>query len=423
MTQEERPKKEDYFAQLNAVEKRVFNRLVGERKVDDAYPEVYQEMEQLTITAGFTIDNIGELMAGFRADRQAEKDQEVERIMAECKGDPVPVQPVIPQLIGWVFKFPKNEGTRLVRNIKVERMDMRLSATGTTFPQVPLLYDNAPVILRPKVFYQRSTVDTDEFALPYGVAFPHTAPGMFDAPDLTMADLEGYFRWSDLAMLQRGHLADFADFIFADGASIYNDLFFSGARLDYQTMHNPGMRLEQLNLKDSQPKDAAGQPINLVGHPDSRTPFTLKAEPFIAATQTKKDGSGAGEKEIVQEALATVVRRSAPADVVESDSAPVSAHLFPCPTVWEYSNELALAAARIVGTSDSGVVSEFRSSFYLRYTGQDQQAGSKPVSAPNVSIPDRPRIIPLQAVDPKTPSSGCLPMLVVAVLLAIFLLV
>ncbi|SER14563.1 hypothetical protein [Neolewinella agarilytica] len=419
MTQEELPKKEDYFAQLNTVEKLVFNRLVGERKVDDAYAEVHQEMEQLTITAGFTIDNIGDLMAGFRSDRQAEKDQEVERIMAECKGDPVPVQPVIPQLIGWVFKFPKNEGTRLVRNIRVERMDMFLSATSTTFPETPLKHTNGDMVtLRPKIFYQRSTVNTDEFALPYGVAFPHTEPGMFDAPDLTMADLEGYFRWSDLAMLQRGHLADFADFIFADGASVYNDLFFSGARLDYQTMHNPSMRLEQVNLKDSATSI-------LVGQPESRTPFTLKAEPFIAATRNKKDGSSAGEKEVVQGSVAFVAGGAATANAVEeeSESPPISAHLYPCPTIWEYSNEVATIAARQTGSNEPALMKTFRSSFYQRFNG----ANPEPILVESVTLTNRPRTLPVNSPANNDSSNnankGCLGIALTIILLIICLLV
>jgi len=404
MTPEELPKQEDYFAQLNAVEKLVFNRLVGERKVDDAYPD---------------------LMAGFRSGRQAEKDQEVARIIAECEGKPAPEQSVIPQLIGWVFKFPKNAGPRLISNILVERMDMKLSATRTDFPQVPLEYTGGgTVTLRPKVFYQRSTVDTDEFALPYSPAFPHTEPGMFDAPNLTMADLEGYFRWADLAMLQRGHLADFADFIFADGASQYNDLFFSGARLDYQTMHNPGMRLEQLNLKDSQPKDAAGQPINLVGQPESRTPFTLKAEPYIAATRNKKDGSGAGEKEIVQGVMANVVGRAETSNVGEGE-VPISAHMFPCPTVWEYSNENAVMAARIMGTESPKVMAEFRAAFYKRYSGEDQVSGEnlEPVSVQTISLTNRPRVLPLSEEESSPKSPGCLGIFAAAIVLIICLFV
>jgi len=308
-------------------------------------------------------------------------------------------------------------------------MNMELTSTGTTFPETLLKHsDGSALKLRPKVLFQLSKVSTSESALSYSKAFPYTRPVMIDAPELTMEELEGYFPWADLAMLQRGNLADFADYIFADGASMYNDLFFSGANLDYRTMHNPSMRVEQLNLKDS----ASGAPVGA----NSRTPFTLKAEPYIAANTPMRDFVQNPDEMPafnVEDTDALVAHLEASPDspiILKSladaggvDAPPISAHFFPCPTVWEYSNRVAIEAARIVGTTDQKAVSDYRAALQRRYSGQDQVSGDEPspVSVSTVSLADRPRIVPLSAVNPTPASPGCLGMFTMVILLIICL--
>jgi len=304
------------------------------------------------ITVGFTIDQLDTLLDEFYDAREA-----------EATGQ---------RLIGWMFRFPKpseNTPEPLISNIRVNRMDLSVTNDGSTFAETPLLHGQGSntqgrsITLTPKVFFQRKDVETDQMFVPYPPAFDATLPRARTLRTLPMSTLEGYFPWADLAMLQRSDLDNFVDYVMRKNTA-YTDLFFSGANMVYATMHNPTMRLEQLNLMDS-----TTNPPSSISVEDSRRPFTIKVEPYIAALDVTKEwlrqgttAQGAppiGENDPGED-------EGEPAEIAAVAALPMAARMYPCPTVWDIGNQIGLEAARVIGASDSAVPLAFQNQVMAR---------------------------------------------------------
>lgn len=261
-------------------------------------------------TLGFTIENIADKLPDFGED---------------------------PLLLGWMFFFIKEKTTTnpnrdRIENIADIRMkEVRLVTNGRRSYQMvmndmpdpytitPLLHtqEEAPVFL-PNVTEQ--TPDGPVIRVPnYDQCLSSTVSGYasptdIDGPEAPLiVNLEEYQAWADAAYIRATDLRLLKTYLVNDAAG-YDDVFFSGAELDYSTLHNARLRLEQRYLRLDPgilEDDGNGKQRFKDGKRDGKildqtidndyylevgVAFTLKAEPILktmVSDDEEEDASGA----------------------------------------------------------------------------------------------------------------------------------
>jgi hypothetical protein len=152
---------------------------------------------------------------------------------------------------------------------------------------------------------------------------------MVSAPNAKIEFLEQHTDWADACFLRRTDIKIMQTLLLAQ-PDAYNDYFFSGAKVDYNTMHNSKLRVDQFTLSDS-----FG---NLV--PDSSKAFTLKAEPIF---NDLDEGMPTSEElvQLLTQNVATVLS-SPTVGMWEGAMFPAAVMGTPCPDFWDYIKELSL---------------------------------------------------------------------------------
>lgn len=373
MSQEQNEQVERYIDQnnLSLAEAEVFRLLADE---SDNFDEAITKslLQDYTITVGFTIRHLNVVLAEFAEERQNN----------------------IPGgLIGWMFRYQKpvvGGAKPLIRDITVNKLSLNIvEPAPSNFTDLPLNYSlpqsevESTITIEPKIFFQRSSVSSDKMQMDYPDAFQETLPRIIDSPNLPMEAMEGYFPWADLAILKRSDIDNFIDFILVDQTG-YDNIFFSGANLGYTTMHNPSLRMEQINLVDS----ANG---NIVIEKEKVKPFTLKAEPFIV-------------NEVLTEYWRTEARAATAArnsDVIEEeetdqpepintggDVVPTATWLFPCPPAWDISGQISFQAMLLIDNSEADVQRSIQNSMMSYFMNPPTSGISAPIILEDVSLKD-----------------------------------
>lgn len=334
------------------------------------------------LTAGFTIQNIGSLLDAYKTRRDN--------------------SPEGNEIIGWVFKFPDSP-TKLMSDIEIFRLEITVTATGSELTETRITHpDESSVTVIPKVLFQQRDVQQASPVGAYTPAYNETRPQVAPDNGLSIRDMEDHYDWAELALLQRFDLDNFADYLIG-GPQGYNDIFFSGANLDFATMHHPVMRLEQFAL------DGGSIPIEA-----ARRPFTLKAEPYIAdAGLNWLPFSGAGG----------AGSRSAATDPTPSTTGlPAAAFMYPCPTAWDYGTLVAFSIAQRLGITNSELAASLQKRAIGFYTGSVQASGKGGLEIENLTTADLPqKDTPAPAPTPED-KPGCLSFLGVFIFLVMIFL-
>ncbi len=372
MNQEQQELIERYIDQnnLSLAEAEVFRLLASELdNFDESIAKTL--LKDLTITVGFTIKHLNVVLAEFAEERQNN----------------------IPGgLIGWMFRYKKpieGETIPLIRDITVNKLTLNIVEDGpSNFTDLPLRYsppqseESSTITIEPKIFFQRSTVTTDKMQMDYPDAFQETLPRMIDSPGLPMEAMEGYFPWADLAILKRSDIDNFIDFILIDETG-YDDIFFSGANLGYTTMHNPSLRLEQINLVDS----ANG---NIVIEKEKIKPFTLKAEPYIVnevLTEYWRNEAIAATASRNSEPIEEETEQSEPLNT-GGEVLPTATWLFPCPPAWDISGQISFQAMILIDNSEAEVQRSIQNSVMSYFMNPPAPGISVPIVLEDISLND-----------------------------------
>jgi hypothetical protein len=320
------------------------------------------------LTVGFTIQNIRPLLDAYKTYRDN--------------------TPAGTEIIGWVFKYPTTPA-KLVSGIEIFRLEIEVTATGSKLMETRISYPDDPrFVIIPKVLFQQRIAQQPSPATTYGPAYNETLPQVAPNDDLSLRDMEDHYDWAELALLQRFDLDNLADYLIG-GPQGYNDIFFSGANLDFATMHHPVMRLEQFAL------DGGSIPIA-----EARRPFTLKAEPYIAdANLDWLPFSGAASRG----------SRSISADPSPSTTGlPAAPFLYPCPTAWDYGTLVTFSAAQRLGIRNVDLVARLQKSITSFYTGGAQALEDGPLQIDDLTTADLPqKDTPTPEPTPET-KPGCL---------------
>lgn len=203
------------------------------------------------VTVGFTIQNCTQLIG-------------------ESLGDP--------GVLGWFIHLADGDS----------QYDKISSITLSELRLVPKLDDPGKLLLkaipletangdtpdiRPKVVFQIRDPQPDpilrtDTGVDYNDAVILTKPEFFNDPNLLISDFSHHTDWARAVFFRRSDLRYLRILLLQDPLQ-YNDIFFSGGKANYDTMHNPPLRVMQLTLPGTQ---------------DSSLAFTLKAEPFVNST-------------------------------------------------------------------------------------------------------------------------------------------
>jgi len=235
---------------------------VEKRKIPTGVKEMAAEME---VSVGFTINRLAALLTRTRF------------------GEVTPEGEV--RLLGWMFWMPNNppeHNNKLIRDITVEQLSIIITDTGSKLERTPLLHPDSgtSVELSPKIFYQQKELASSDLLTTYQEAFDQTLPRFLPDMGIPVSDLEEYENWTDFAYLSASDLQTMKMMV-TDDATIYSDVFFSGARINYATSHNPLMRVEQINLVNKHTNERLA--------PISHLPFTLKAEYYVASDDDRRN--------------------------------------------------------------------------------------------------------------------------------------
>lgn len=263
-------------------------------------------------TAGFTLANIGNSITSSLAD---------------------------PDTTGWMFLYQVVQGANgpsndtLVSDIIVRELKINLGiGTISTILETPAL----PLTVNPFIHIQRVAPGTasPSAATNYPDATAYTGSGYVPFPGLKTSRLSYFSEWTRAAFIRRTDLTLLRDYLLAE-IDDCDDVFFSGAFLDYDSMQNARLRVEQLNTP---------------GIDNISQSFTLKAEPIsfmhadiLNVNETPPipgPGTGTGTGAGVP-AAPTVITDSSRASI------PLSFTFVPCPPYW-HAGEVALKEKAVV---------------------------------------------------------------------------
>lgn len=260
-------------------------------------------------TAGFLIENIDELLPKTGNDTETDNDIDIDIKSTE--------------VIGWVFLFPPFSVERpnevLISAITINQISLITRSNDDIFIDVsPLTRNNEPVQIKPGIYGSAPYSGGGAHDMSYEDAHNLFNPFFLPDSNLHFSRLEGYESWAELSFLGRSDL-DLMRTYLDTSFNGYNDFFFSGARMDYRTMHNPKLKVQQHTLVGK---------VTGIAVPDSSKAFTLKVEPIVMDKGESKSNNNSTQ------------RLSG-----NTDSIPIVAKMEPCPDYWDYIGGIARAAA------------------------------------------------------------------------------
>jgi hypothetical protein len=238
-------------------------------------------------------------------------------------------------MTGWMFLYnQKNSNNEIINDIKISDIivkELEISlGINTIFAE--LKTPELALTINPFIHYQLLAPGT---ATPqekqyYPDAVAYTGSGYISKPNLRTPSLAYYSEWTRAAFIRRTDLQLLRDYLMAR-VDESDDVFFSGAFLDYDSMQNARLRVEQLNTDDIE---------------NTSQTFTLKAEPFsfahIPLANADKaptiPGPGTAPEE---EATSGVPAPASPAviAITPNTKIPLSFAFVPCPPYWRVGQE------------------------------------------------------------------------------------
>ncbi|MFK8163961.1 MAG: hypothetical protein AB8H12_16060 [Lewinella sp.] len=250
-------------------------------------------------------------------------------------------------MLGWMFLFPKKEreDTPAMRQIEIKQL-WKTTQGGSV---VVYLEDFLPPgTILPKICHQVFRTYSSEHTIDYSPALQLTNIVITDPPAALPISALTYHRdWAEAAFLRRSDINFLRDYLSANSSQGYNDVFFSGGEVQYGTMHNPRLRVQQHNYKP----EGSAMPLYNTGYA-----FTLKAEPFIAGRISNPDlppdsplppGEDETESELIdkngtKQAQATENQDAQESQEVSASKAPGAFMMIPCPDFWDIIHETAV---------------------------------------------------------------------------------
>lgn len=276
------------------------------------------ESASVQVTAGFTIEDIGNKITDSLANAN---------------------------VTGWMFlyhqKTSNNETTNDIKISDIVIKELKISL-GISTIYAELVTPALQLTINPYIHYQYLTPGSASQAAKenYPDAVAYTGSGWVSEPDLRTPSLAYYSEWTRAAFIRRTDLELLRDYLSAK-VDESDDVFFSGAFLDYDSMQNARLRVEQLNTD---------------GVDNTSQTFTLKAEPFSFAQipPEKSDQApliiGPGVDTGTEEGTATGADTSgtnsdtntadpAVVAITSNTKIPLSFAFVPCPPYWRVGQE------------------------------------------------------------------------------------
>lgn len=241
-----------------------------------------------------------------------------------------------PNVTGWMFIYKMKstpDGTSNDTNISdISLLELEISLGLNTISTIL----NAPLFsveINPYIHFQHVALNSPNpsNSSDYPSAAAYTGSGYVPSLNLKTSSLSYFSEWTRAAFIRKTDLLLLHDYLEV-GINSSDDIFFSGAFLDYDSMQNALLRIEQLNTPGID---------NL-----SRT-FTLKAEPISfqhASLLDEHQSPSIPEPETSTEA-------TPPEATTDSSSAsiPLSFAFVPCPPYWHAGEEGLKEKAMAVG--------------------------------------------------------------------------
>ncbi|MBC6995477.1 hypothetical protein QWY85_10375 [Neolewinella lacunae] len=301
------------------------NQSLAERFASLAATKV--EAEAMRFTAGFTLNKLGDLLAS----------------VVDTQQGGVSTKP-----LGWVFLFPPYSATApdsvLIKDIKINQINLVADGPNLAI-DVKLVGEG---LVRPKIYANRMTgISTSTGPLDYNQAFDLLQPTMVDDTLLHLARLDGYEIYGELAFMSRSDLDLMKTYLGQSGKG-YNDLFFSGASVNFLSMQHPLMVIDEKTLVGTHTQ----LPV-----PEGSKGFSLKVEPLVSneggVAKSAASGGSGGVGGAVQ-------------------FLPEATLMAPCPNYWYYIQAVATAARAEEQGLDEIAVSKLRSALVSKkFNGMD----------------------------------------------------
>ncbi len=222
-----------------------------------------------------------------------------------------------PLFLGWMFHFTSQSTPRdpfdNISEITVSEVVLEEQGDGSYQITSSPLTD---MTINPMVNFQVQVpeyIESSDNYLNYlnkTLSGYKSAENTVDSIEPLIKKLEGYMPWADAAYIRATDLRLLKTYLLNDPSG-YNDVFFSGAKVNFSTMNNARLRMEQRYLKlDSgilnTDKDGyKDSTIDLEGiiknigqdsYLDSSVAFTLKAEPVLNRLPPVPPDSGDQDK-------------------------------------------------------------------------------------------------------------------------------
>lgn len=302
------------------------------------------------------------------------------------------------EVLGWFIHF-KNAETKdnisVLSDLWISKLTLRPFGASKKLDMEKI--DN--LIIEPKIFYQLPNPGNDFRFADYSTSQVKTEGHYIKQSEtettLLTSDLSHYTIWADAAFLRRSDLNLLRLYLLSDQEG-YNDFFFSGAKVNFDIMHDPRLRGMQFGLPDpSSPGDTI---------PNSSAAFSIKVEPFknqdVILSLEEINNLLMLEELQEEDQSGSIPGPGDPSDDETSDNKntippfPVAAIAAPCPDYWDVIEEIGqsigingpAAAAYLLslgGGLQSGGISRLSSGFVLPKELIDIVNGPAPKSPPD----------------------------------------
>lgn len=237
-------------------------------------------------------------------------------------------------MTGWMFIYHQNNNAdEVVNDIKIS--DIIVRELEISLGLSTIYAELKPALnftINPFIHYQHLTpgLATQAEKDNYPDAVAYTGSGYISKPNLRTPSLAYYSEWTRAAFIRRTDLELLRDYLTAQ-VDASDDVFFSGAFLDYDSMQNARLRVEQLNTEDVD---------------NTSQTFTLKAEPFsfIQIPQARRNSppiiSGPGDGSGGEVTPVVPPTENPPVVAITPDTKiPLSFAFVPCPPYWRVGQE------------------------------------------------------------------------------------
>lgn len=240
-----------------------------------------------------------------------------------------------PDFLGWFLKFGSKQSDGTVSSFSFigEVMLIKLFVRGSLGGPRTLATEVVPNPgISPKLLWQEPDPGDDGRNEAYQPALEKTKLGFVTIPALETRHLTHHTTWAEAVFLRRSDLR-FLRMYLRTFRTTYNDLLFSGAKVNYDIMHAPPLRRNQFSL--------SGGPLPGGKVPDSSKAFSLKAEPFRDESKPFSDpleNGGNSAPPIGGPTGGGTTTSSTPPQ--GGKPFPVSAIGIPCPDYWDVLEEI-----------------------------------------------------------------------------------